>query len=215
MATIADLSDRDAVLKAIREHDSLGRPSFLAKYGYGRAKTWMLLHDGAEYDSKAIAGVAVLIQFGRRPTSLHGGRNTVVPRLRALGFRVVARTLTDGSAVSEEVPETLREGLGISIVVNRFERSAAARRICISKRGSTCLGCGFDFAAQYGAEFTGFIHVHHVLPLGRYRAERTVDPERDLIPVFANCHAAIHYGGECRSIDTVRDLIAKSRRDAS
>ncbi|MEV5683261.1 hypothetical protein AB0L68_08715 [Streptomyces sp. NPDC052164] len=49
---------RESVLKVLAEHDELGREAFLAKYGFGEARSYVLVHDGQEYDSKAVAGVA-------------------------------------------------------------------------------------------------------------------------------------------------------------
>jgi len=53
------LTSRDAVLAAMAEFDELGREAFLERYGYGRAKSHFVEHDGRLYDSKAVAGVAV------------------------------------------------------------------------------------------------------------------------------------------------------------
>jgi hypothetical protein len=47
-----------AVLAAIAKFDKLGREEFLRRYGFGPAKRYLLIHRGAEYDSKAIAGAA-------------------------------------------------------------------------------------------------------------------------------------------------------------
>lgn len=54
---LADIT-RDAVERAISECDKLGRDAFLSKYGFKRARKYLLLENGKEYDSKAIAGVA-------------------------------------------------------------------------------------------------------------------------------------------------------------
>lgn len=43
---------------------------------------------------------------------------------------------------------------------------------------------------MYG--ISGIIHVHHLAPLHESTGVREVDPEKDLIPVCPNCHAAIH-----------------------
>ena len=50
--------DRSAVLLAVAEFDELGRDAFLAQHGFGRARSYFLLHDGKLYDSKAIVGAA-------------------------------------------------------------------------------------------------------------------------------------------------------------
>ena len=49
---------RTAVLAAIAEYDRLGQDEFLDKYGFDRARSYLLIHNGKAYDSKAIVGVA-------------------------------------------------------------------------------------------------------------------------------------------------------------
>lgn len=87
---LADLT-AEAVNAAIDEYDRLGGEAFLAKYGFGPAKDYFVVHDGKLYDSKAIAGAAHGYLPGRTPLSadtFSGGKTTVVPRLRMLGFHV-------------------------------------------------------------------------------------------------------------------------------
>lgn len=109
------------------------------------------------------------------------------------------------------VQEPLREGTRHQVVVNAFERNPVARRLCIAHHGPRCAACGFDFHATYGPIAEGFIHVHHVFPLSRLQQEYVVDPIRDLKPVCANCHAAIHLGGACRTVEEIRELIEKGK----
>jgi hypothetical protein len=95
---LGDLTDRDAVLTALGESDELGRDAFLAKYGFGRAKHWMLVVDGRAYDSKAIAAAAHGFQHPDlgplRASDFSGGQQTVVRKLRELGFEVIDRGAT-------------------------------------------------------------------------------------------------------------------------
>jgi 5-methylcytosine-specific restriction protein A len=84
---------REAVLAALEEHDQLGRDAFQSRYGFKDAKHYHLIHDGKQYDSKAIAGVAHRFVPGAGGQILHsanftGGRSSVVARLRKLGFEV-------------------------------------------------------------------------------------------------------------------------------
>ncbi|MFF8292593.1 HNH endonuclease [Streptomyces sp. NPDC016309] len=83
---------RDDILKTLAEYDNLGREAFLDRYGYGEASTYMLVHDGKEYDSKAIAGVAHKHQHGAALTrkQLSGGVGHAVDWLKREGFTVVA-----------------------------------------------------------------------------------------------------------------------------
>ncbi|WP_405973368.1 HNH endonuclease [Streptomyces sp. NBC_00988] len=82
---------RAGVLRAIAEHDRLGQESFRDAYGYRAAVTYLLVHEGRQYDSKAIAGVAHLYDFGTalKPSQFSGGLKHAVAWLRREGFTVV------------------------------------------------------------------------------------------------------------------------------
>jgi MoxR-like ATPase len=56
--SLRDLTDREAVLRAMSEFDSVGRTAFLKKYGFGKAYRYLLVVDGEEYDAKAVIGAA-------------------------------------------------------------------------------------------------------------------------------------------------------------
>lgn len=92
---LADLTDPDAVRQALAEYDELGQEQFLAKYGYGRSKHWIVVHEGRPYDSKAIVGAAHGFQHpsagSLKPGDFSGGLHTTVPKLRSLGFDVQFR----------------------------------------------------------------------------------------------------------------------------
>jgi 5-methylcytosine-specific restriction protein A len=93
---------RAAVLDAIAEYDRLGRDEFLAKYGFDRARSYLLIHDGKPYDSKAIVGVAHGFLPGERALAARdfsGGEATVGRLLRGLGFTVQVGDLTTGGLV--------------------------------------------------------------------------------------------------------------------
>jgi 5-methylcytosine-specific restriction protein A len=207
MAGLSPLTDRAAVLKAIAEYDTVGRDAFLDRYGFGRAKWWYLVHNGKQYDSKAVTGAAMGHQTGTPLTAIDfkGGEASAVRKLQSLGFRVVRSEITDESSrLPEEVPASFPEGLRSTVAVNRAERSAAARLACIELHGTACSVCGIEFGEAYGPEFGGLVHVHHLTPLAGRTELRQVDPRTDLCPVCPNCHAAIHHGGANRSLDDVR-----------
>lgn len=210
-----DLSDPKEVEKAIDEFESMGREAFLKQYRFGKARMFVLIHNGRSYDSKAIVGTAYGHQFGMplTPTDFSEGQTTVVPKLAELGFRVVAIELDEQStALPEEVPDSPREGARRSVAVNSFERSPAARAACIEQHGSVCAICGFDFSLEYGPKFQWFSHVHHVVPLAKIGKGYKVDPKNDLIPVCPNCHAVLHYGGKDRTPEQARTLRKKAGR---
>ncbi|MFH8437027.1 HNH endonuclease [Streptomyces sp. NPDC018007] len=83
---------RESVLKALGEHDKLGREAFLTKYGFGEARSYVLVHEGQEYDSKAVAGVAHQWDQGRALTrdEFSGGKDHAAAWLKRVGFQVKA-----------------------------------------------------------------------------------------------------------------------------
>jgi hypothetical protein len=83
---------RESVLKAIAEHDELGRETFLETYHYGKARSYILIYEGRDYDSKAIAGVAHKWDQGRAlaPGEFSGGKDHAAAWLKRLGFQVKA-----------------------------------------------------------------------------------------------------------------------------
>ncbi|WP_329488566.1 HNH endonuclease [Kitasatospora sp. NBC_01246] len=81
---------RESVLRAVAECNAKGEEPFLAEYGYGKALDYVLVVDGREYHSKAVAGVAHKYEYGR--ALLHkefsGGRTGAAAWLKAVGFTV-------------------------------------------------------------------------------------------------------------------------------
>ena len=90
---LSELTDRNAVLSAIAEYDTIGQAAFLAKYGYAPAQRYCLEHEGRRYDSKAIVGAAYGYQFPDRgplaASEFSGGEATVRPLLEGLQFTVI------------------------------------------------------------------------------------------------------------------------------
>jgi len=84
----------------VAEYDRLGREQFLAKYGFGAARSYFLIVGRRRYDSKAILGAAYGYehpdQKPLRNTAFSGGEKTVAHRLDQLGFMVVVVN-SDGS----------------------------------------------------------------------------------------------------------------------
>ncbi|MFT7838107.1 HNH endonuclease [Saccharothrix sp. BKS2] len=81
----------DHVLRAIALFDRIGREKFLGDHRYEKAREYVLVHNGREYDSKAIVGVAHGFIEGRSPllpNQLSGGASHAAGHLCALGFEV-------------------------------------------------------------------------------------------------------------------------------
>jgi 5-methylcytosine-specific restriction endonuclease McrA len=122
-------------------------------------------------------------------------------------LRLGRRASICGTLPDEVQTRTLREGATRHVTVNVYERNPEARRRCIEAHGTCCCVCGFSFGDVYGPEAEGYIHVHHLRPLSEIGAEYVVDPVQDLRPVCPNCHAMLHLGGGCRSIDDIRRML--------
>lgn len=109
-AILSRLQSPSAVQSAIDEFVRLGRTGFLAKYGYGKSRDYLVRDSktGELCDSKAIVGAAYGHQFPENgpllPDDFSGGEATVVPKLRSLGFETV-RIGEDWS--HEEVRDTV------------------------------------------------------------------------------------------------------------
>lgn len=111
--------------------------------------------------------------------------------------------------LAEELPEvTSPESVAKTVQINAYERSPEARARCIEIHGTACVVCGLGFGKMYGSVAQGFIHVHHLVPISEIGSTYEVDPRGDLRPVCPNCHAVIHLGGECRSIEEVKGLLS-------
>ena len=87
-----NLVTRSDVLAAMEEHDRLGSREFLRRYGFGRARSYVLWHRGQEYASRAILGAAYLRATGRPVSSeeFSGGEQGAAKVLIDMGFDVVA-----------------------------------------------------------------------------------------------------------------------------
>lgn len=139
-------------------------------------------------------------------------RRPVIAALTMLGIfpNEIFELLPDEFAAST----LIHEGGRRQVLVNAYERNPKARRQSIEAHGNACCICGFHFGTVYGPDAEGYIHVHHVRPLSEADGEHVVNPVEDLWPVCPNCHAVLHLGNYCRSIQEVRQLL-NSHRHAS
>lgn len=98
----------------------------------------------------------------------------------------------------ETGPLSQNEGSSRQFTTNRYERKSSLRAACIKHYRSIrndsliCEVCAFDFHAAFGDVGEGFIHIHHLDPLGNRQEERLVNAARDLVPLCPNCHAMAH-----------------------
>ncbi|MBF0235819.1 MAG: HNH endonuclease [Desulfamplus sp.] len=134
-------------------------------------------------------------------------------KLTKIGHSWYASDGSNGITLAEEIifPEKYVEGAKVSITINSYERNTTARKKCIQYHGSICMVCGFDFKKIYGSIGEGFIHVHHIVPIGQIGDSYEVDPVQDLIPVCPNCHAMIHHVDPPLTISEVRNLLEENK----
>lgn len=109
--------------------------------------------------------------------------------------------------LAEEIPasKNFSEGAQFSVTINAYERNPKARAACIAHHGLTCTVCGFNFASVYGSLGEGFIHVHHITPIGAIGKQYEINPVTDLIPVCPNCHAMIHRTEPALTVEQLRN----------
>lgn len=126
-------------------------------------------------------------------------------RLQGRMLEVVEAAFEGGTLPASKY--ATKEGKRHAYITNRYERSREARQRCIQLHGAKCKVCGFDFEQKYGELGAGFIEVHHRRPISERGAVYEVDPERDLVPLCANCHRMIHLGSSAeREYLTVEEL---------
>jgi hypothetical protein len=98
---LRDMTDREAVLRAMAEADEIGERWFLDKYGFGEYRRYRIVHEGKNYPSKAILAAAHGYQFPDRgpltPAEFSGGNQTTT-KAKELGFEI--SVITDDLGVA-------------------------------------------------------------------------------------------------------------------
>ena len=107
----------------------------------------------------------------------------------------------------EVAPKEYMEGTVRQVQVNSYERDPSARLACINHYGPACVVCGLVFEERYGALGTGYIHVHHLVPVSEIGKSYKVDPIKDLRPICPNCHAMVHRRRPPLPIEDVRERL--------
>ncbi len=147
---------------------------------------------------------------GSGPAKIDGFTPKLSERcLRRIGNSWYADDNSPSNLLAEEISsqEKYVEGTKVSVMINAFERNAQARMACIAHHGYVCMVCNFDFKSTYGELGSGFIHVHHVVPISSIGEEYSIDPVKDLIPVCPNCHAMIHHVNPPLKIEQLKEVM--------
>ena len=121
----------------------------------------------------------------------------------------VSETKTVLSKGDNQSFESGIEGKASVYTGTKYERDQTLRKNAVLIHGCTCVACGFNFEAFYGEYAKGFIHIHHVEPLFE-TGEKKVNPEIDLVPLCANCHAVVHRKRDkTLTIEELQEMIRK------
>ena len=109
----------------------------------------------------------------------------------------------------EQVLESGVEGDKTHRYVSTYERDSALRKAAIAFHKPVCKGCGFDFEVVYGEHGKGYIQIHHIQPIASFDSPKMVNPQTDLVPLCANCHAMVHRRKDrTLSVDDLKKMIA-------
>jgi len=118
------------------------------------------------------------------------------------------RVIDDAQDSDDHPHQGSTEGRKRSYYGTRYERDPKNRKRALEIHGYVCKACGFDFGNVYGERGLGYIEVHHTKPLGEESSEIYVDPQKDLIPLCANCHRIVHrFRDQVLSLDELKKLI--------
>lgn len=112
-----------------------------------------------------------------------------------------------GAVYADEEMAAVEGALRVALVRHRRreQKLREAKIAQASKSGAGHLrcevpGCGFDFLEAYGEIGRDYAQVHHLKQLSDLESP-TRTTLKDLAVVCANCHAMIHRGGGCRSLN--------------
>lgn len=125
---------RASVLAAIAEFDREGRDETLRRHGFRRALDYIVVHEGREYDAKALYGIAHAIEYPEeaslRTRGLQGGLE-VNAKFEDLGLEVVSRK------ARTEPPDVSGVGTGGRVWLiragrdGRYEQLARGEGVCL------------------------------------------------------------------------------------
>ncbi|WP_286240774.1 HNH endonuclease [Neptuniibacter halophilus] len=112
--------------------------------------------------------------------------------------------------------ESGSEGKPNQRFVTTYERNIKYRQQAIAIHGLTCAACNFNFKDFYGDYADGFIHIHHIVPVSTLDQPTLIDPETDLVPLCANCHAVVHRKqSQTLSIDELKGMIQHAKASSA
>ena len=166
----------------------------------------LTLHFFARWNNKNVRFIYLgegIIQGYKDGEQIQDGKNAIrfEVSLASKNFTIGAEGVPD---IDVDLPPF---GKKKTMIVNKWERDPGKRQECVEHFGYSCQVCGFCFESAYGELGREFCHVHHIEPLSEVGGERNIDPQKDLIPVCANCHAMIHRQSPALRPDELKALL--------
>ncbi|GAB2987154.1 HNH endonuclease [Saccharothrix stipae] len=215
--TYREVREQD-VLAAIARYDELGGEAFLDRYGYDRARSFVLVHNGKQYDSKAITGVAHEFLDGRalRPDEFSGGRATVGRLLSGFGFVVQERRdppqlllqprggRRDGGL--ENFARTVRQGIRLADHAEAFGADLAELE-ALYRDGTARLWGNTEPASDHNTKAKA-IRSRRVGDRVLFYAERRFIAEAVILKLFRNLAAARSVWGVDQNGKTFEHMMA-------
>lgn len=132
-----------------------------------------------------------------------------------LGTPVINKNKAETLNDREVLLESIQEGSPKACFSTAYERSKALREQAIAIHGTSCAACGFSFKSVYGEYGEGYIQIHHIFPVSEFDKPRAVNPELELVPLCANCHAIVHRRkGRTLSIEELKNLISAQHQQS-
>jgi hypothetical protein len=108
--------------------------------------------------------------------------------------------------------------------VQVYERSKKLREVAINRYTINghleCSVCFFDFSTVYGERGSGYIEIHHQLPIFQYEDQDTAkfleQALQNVVPVCSNCHRMIHREKHApMPVEELRQLVEQARIHSS
>lgn len=136
----------------------------------------------------------------------------------AAAIRANLRSKDASSAEAESLDDEIEdapEGRVLTRVHRYRERSQRLRRKKKEKalrlNGQLrCDACGFDFEARYGERGSGFMEIHHIVPVHELKPGARTQLD-DLALLCANCHRMIHTKSPWLTVDELRERIEQNK----
>lgn len=166
---------------------------------------------GGLYETGIVAGV----QYDM--ANLPSNEEMQADLVEAMRLYRVGRDAGGWDAEDSLVSEMQNDGAGDSLEQAKRYRQhrSIERRASHSLRvkkllGTRCMGCRLELHEIYGAQATGIIDAHHLIPLHSLAdgSVVTFDPKADFAVLCPNCHRVIHKLADPSDLESLRVAIA-------